>query len=644
MSILINENIHEIKSIYEPESENELINRNYSIVGMNKRRKTACEREAIFNRLILNNPSIISIDKTLLPGTCVYCNICQVRIVLNPAYYLNNWRTHMNGKLHKALSKAVGSPQFLDELDFCSLEKEEDSYFDSLNILGYNSSNSCLNNLVGGTGERREYSIMMSNGKYVTSQQMSQGQNENISILNNSSEDFGLFAKNPGALSCNTVMKSSNEMLLENSCLEGEVGRYENKVMEILDGENKDEGRLCDLDVGGQVGNGSMAGLETAGLEIVNSGVPEERGQIQKQDYVIHPIISNLGTEKSIQADEELNFILGENLYKNVLYEQNSEMMSSNSEMNASIIQARDEMSAVEEKLLGVGGGSYLHVCRDEANSGDAIPNEEGVVVLDKNLGPSTIAKYYSSSVSSDDGIQEGGQRMSKLQDNLIQANQGSNFKGSSTASQRTSIELGNSYPALELPVISPLVRQSFEQIGTFYCPGINKVRYWAMCFIGSERSTEPEHDLSNYNDTRRVFYKQSVITKISPNHEPEHQGVVHHPNCLEIVSKPNEPCERCSLYINNRQLARVISKRATRLQEMWDRVVAGESIINGSKIPQSIISAYNHRIDHWSRCNDPLEAITRALAGCRQRDYTNFFWKIRENLLKNSRLIRNQL
>lgn len=641
MSILINENIHEIKSIYEPESENELINKNYSIVGINKRRKTACEREAIFNRLILNNPSIISIDKTLLPGTCVYCNICQVRIILNPAYYLNNWRTHMNGKLHKALSKAVGSPQFLDELDFCCLEKEEDSYFDPLNILSYNN-NSSLSNLAGGTGGRREYNIMMSNGKYVTSQHMNQslGQNENISTLN-SSEGFDLFAKNPRVFSCNTIMKSRSEMVMDNSGTEGGVGQYENKVMEILDEKGDKEGSdLQGLNIE-QVSDGNVASLE-AGLEITNSGILGERAQIQKQDYVIHPIISSLGIEKNSQAGEEFSFILGEDLYKNALYEHNSEIVGSNSEMNATMMPAGDGVSPGEEKLLG-GGGSYLHVCQDDVNGSDIIPNEEAVNLV-KNLDSNTMVKYYPS-VSRNDSIHEGGQQMEdRLQeDNLRQENQGK-FQDTNVVSQGNSMELNNSYSSLDLPVISPLVRMNFEQIGTFYCPGINKVRYWAMCFIGSERSTEPEHDLSNYNDTRRVFYKQSVITKISPNHEPEHQGVVHHPNCLEIVPKPNEPCERCSLYINNRQLARVISKRATRLQEMWDRVVAGESIINGGKIPQSIISAYNHRIDHWSRCNDPLEAITRALAGCRQRDYTNFFWKIRENLLKNSRLIRNQL
>ncbi|KAJ1604488.1 hypothetical protein OJ252_3711 [Cryptosporidium canis] len=624
MSILISENINEIKNIYEPESENELMNKNYNIVSINKRRKTACEREAIFNRLVLNNPSIISIDKTLLPGTCVYCNICQVRIILNPAYYLNNWRTHMNGKLHKALSKAVGSPQFLDELDFC-LEKEEDSYFESLNVLGYNSN---MNN-ISITNGRNDYNIAVSTHNFVNSQLINQNENFNIS---NSSERFDLLIKSPRLLSCNTnSIKMNNELIINNLNLKGssqcESSNYENKVMEILDEESGGDGHLDNLR--------EMNNINNMDSELViTNRIQETRNTIQRQDYVMHPIISNLGIDKN-RIGDEFSFVLGDDLYKSALYEQNSLITNDNNDMSNSEVQEREAISSVDEKLMG---GNYLHASQGDIDNKNLISNQVDIG-LDKNANSNTVAKHYSS--TSKKCIQERNQA-EDTPGNLMEENAGK--LQNNISSEGNCIDSNTSYSKVELPVVSPLIRLNFEQIGTFHCPGINKVRYWAMCFIGSERSSEPENELCNYNDTRRVFYKQSVITKISPNHEPEHQGVVHHPNCLEIVSKPNEPCERCSLYVNNRQLARVISKRATRLQEMWDRVVAGESILNGGKIPQSIISAYNHRIDHWSRCNDPLEAITRALAGCRQRDYTNFFWKIRENLLKNSRLIRNQL
>ncbi|OII72681.1 uncharacterized protein cubi_01631 [Cryptosporidium ubiquitum] len=634
MNILINDNIHEIKNIYEHDSENDLINKNYNIVGINKRRKTACEREAIFNRLILNNPSIISIDKTLLPGTCVYCNICQVRIILNPAYYLNNWRTHMNGKLHKALSKAVGSPQFLDEIDFC-LEKEEDSYFDSLNILGYDSNN--IDNFVGNSGNTNS----INNIHYTHNHHNNPNENMNTA---NCMENYDLMIKNARMLSCiSNSIKDNNENMInngsDNNNIQCEMNHYDNKVMEIFEEENDSKSNVNGLNIE-ELNNRNLASNNIDTLESefeMKNHAEENNSQIQKQEYVIHPLITNLGMEKN-KVIPEISFIMGDNLYNNVLYSQNCEIGNNNNENNNRILD-RDEILSDKEKLLN---DNYLQVCQSDINNNSNINYNENNINLDKDDHLNSLVKYYNSNQNNNFYDKN---RIGKLQDNLLieQVND-SKFQNNIVDSQNNNNEANNSYLILGIPVISPLVRMNFEQIGTFYCPGINKVRYWAMCFIGSERSSEPESDLNNYNDTRRVFYKQSIITKVSPNHEPEHQGVVHHPNCLEIVSKPNEPCERCSLYINNRQLARVISKRATRLQEMWDRVVAGESIINGGKIPQSIISAYNHRIDHWSRCNDPLEAITRALAGCRQRDYTNFFWKIRENLLKNSRLIRNQI
>ncbi|KAH8583211.1 uncharacterized protein ELE39_002909 [Cryptosporidium sp. chipmunk genotype I] len=636
MNILINDNIHEIKNIYEPDNENDLINKNYNI-GINKRRKTACEREAIFNRLILNNPSIISVDKTLLPGTCVYCNICQVRIILNPAYYLNNWRTHMNGKLHKALSKAVGSPQFLDELDFC-LEKEEDSYFDSMNILGYNNNN--MDNFSGNSCGVNT----INNIQYIDNHRINQNENINIS---NCMENYDLMMKNPRVLPYITDSGKNNDEVIinnqiENSITQYEINQYENKVMEILEEENDSKSNVNNLNIR-EINDGDIlrSNTDTMGskLETTNH-VQQDNTQIEKQEYVIHPLISNLEIEKN-QITQEFNFVLGDELYNTVLYSQNTEMVDNNnisSESNNAIL-SNDEILPYKEKSLT---GNYLQICQNEmSNNTSIITYSESDLNLEKNKNTNNVIKHCNSNPI---GNFNNTSKMGKLQDNLLIDEIKDRKFQNNIAIENNNREINDSYLSLGIPVISPLIRMNFEQIGTFHCPGINKVRYWAMCFIGSERSTEPECDLSNYNDTRRVFYKQSIITKISPNHEPEHQGVVHHPNCLEIVQKPNEPCERCSLYINNRQLARVISKRATRLQEMWDRVVAGESIINGGKIPQSIISAYNHRIDHWSRCNDPLEAITRALAGCRQRDYTNFFWKIRENLLKNSRLIRNQI
>ncbi|POM82349.1 hypothetical protein CmeUKMEL1_01950 [Cryptosporidium meleagridis] len=589
MNILINDN-HEIRNIYEPENENELNNKNYSIIGINKRRKTACEREAIFNRLILNNPSIISVDKTLLPGTCVYCNICQVRIILNPAYYLNNWRTHMNGKLHKALSKAVGSPQFLDEIDFCP-EKEEDSYFDSVNILGYDNNN--IDNFTDTNfGVNTNNNIQYINNNH-------SNKNDNINITN-CMENYDLMIRDPRILSyISDSSKNNNEIIINdsnrNNSIQYGTDQYDNKVMEILEEENDKKSNLENLNIRDMNDEDiSRRNIDAACNELeIKNHIEQNNIQIEEQEYVIHPLISNLGMEKN-QIAQEFSFILGDELFYQNDASKNSNIIFNESDLN-----------------------------------------------LDKNSTTNDDVKYFNTNIINNFGNLN---KMEKLQDNLLIEEINENKFQNNLAIAENNRQLNNNYLSLGIPVISPITRINFEQIGTFYCPGINKVRYWAMCFIGSERSTEPEFDLNNYSDTRRVFYKQSIITKVSPNHEPEHQGVVHHPNCLEIVPKPNEPCERCSLYINNRQLARVISKRATRLQEMWDRVVAGESIINGGKIPQSIISAYNHRIDHWSRCNDPLEAITRALAGCRQRDYTNFFWKIRENLLKNSRLIRNQL
>ncbi|KAJ1604607.1 hypothetical protein OIY81_3693 [Cryptosporidium canis] len=539
MSILISENINEIKNIYEPESENELMNKNYNIVSINKRRKTACEREAIFNRLVLNNPSIISIDKTLLPGTCVYCNICQVRIILNPAYYLNNWRTHMNGKLHKALSKAVGSPQFLDELDFC-LEKEEDSYFESLNVLGYNSN---MNN-ISITNGRNDYNIAVSTHNFVNSQLINQNENFNIS---NSSERFDLLIKSPGLLSCNTnSIKMNNELIINNLNLKGssqcESSNYENKVMEILDEESGGDGHLDNLR--------EMNNINNMDSELViTNRIQETRNTIQRQDYVMHPIISNLGIDKN-RIGDEFSFVLGDDLYKSALYEQNSLITNDNNDMSNSEVQEREAISSVDEKLMG---GNYLHASQGDIDNKNLISNQVDIG-LDKNANSNTVAKHYSS--TSKKCIQERNQA-EDTPGNLMEENAGK--LQNNISSEGNCIDSNTSYSKVELPVVSPLIRLNFEQIGTFHCPGINKVRYWAMCFIGSERSSEPENELCNYNDTRRVFYKQSVITKISPNHEPEHQGVVHHPNCLEIVSKPNEPCERCSLYVNNRQLARVM-------------------------------------------------------------------------------------
>ncbi|CUV05545.1 unnamed protein product [Cryptosporidium hominis] len=635
MNILINDNIHEIRNIYEPENENEFINKNYSIIGINKRRKTACEREAIFNRLILNNPSIISVDKTLLPGTCVYCNICQVRIILNPAYYLNNWRTHMNGKLHKALSKAVGSPQFLDEIDFC-LEKEEDSYFDSVNVLGYDNNN--IDNFT----ETNCGVNTINNIQYINNDD--NNQNDNINITN-CMENYDLMIKNPRILSyISDSAKNNNEIIIDrigNNTTQYGTNQYDNKVMEILEEENDNKSNLESLNIRDMNDEDiSRSNIDTVGGELeIKNHIQQNNIQIEKQEYVIHPLISNLGMEKN-QIAQEFSFILGDELYNTGLYSHNSEIVDNNTNTNNnsnSKILYDDETFHDKGKLLN---SNYLQVYQNDTSKNSNITYSESDLNLDKNKTTNNVVKYFNTNIINNfDNLN----KVEKSQDNLIEEINESKFQNNLAVSENN-CQLNNNYLSLGIPVISPIIRTNFEQIGTFYCPGINKVRYWAMCFIGSERSTEPEFDLNNYSDTRRVFYKQSIITKVSPNHEPEHQGVVHHPNCLEIVPKPNEPCERCSLYINNRQLARVISKRATRLQEMWDRVVAGESIINGGKIPQSIISAYNHRIDHWSRCNDPLEAITRALAGCRQRDYTNFFWKIRENLLKNSRLIRNQL
>ncbi|KAK9172901.1 Uncharacterized protein cmbei_4001640 [Cryptosporidium meleagridis] len=543
----------------------------------------------------------------------------------------------MNGKLHKALSKAVGSPQFLDEIDFCP-EKEEDSYFDSVNILGYDNNN--IDNFTDTNfGVNTNNNIQYINNNH-------SNKNDNINITN-CMENYDLMIRDPRILSyISDSSKNNNEIIINdsnrNNSIQYGTDQYDNKVMEILEEENDKKSNLENLNIRDMNDEDiSRRNIDAACNELeIKNHIEQNNIQIEEQEYVIHPLISNLGMEKN-QIAQEFSFILGDELCNTGLYSHNPEMADNNTNTNNnsnSKILYNDEILHDKMKLLN---SNFLQVYQNDASKNSNIIFNESDLNLDKNSTTNDDVKYFNTNIINNFGNLN---KMEKLQDNLLIEEINENKFQNNLAIAENNRQLNNNYLSLGIPVISPITRINFEQIGTFYCPGINKVRYWAMCFIGSERSTEPEFDLNNYSDTRRVFYKQSIITKVSPNHEPEHQGVVHHPNCLEIVPKPNEPCERCSLYINNRQLARVISKRATRLQEMWDRVVAGESIINGGKIPQSIISAYNHRIDHWSRCNDPLEAITRALAGCRQRDYTNFFWKIRENLLKNSRLIRNQL
>ncbi|KAH7649186.1 hypothetical protein FG379_001543 [Cryptosporidium bovis] len=561
MNILSNDsNIFELRNIYKIDSEVDS-GKNYSV---NKRRKTACEREAIFNRLILNNPSILSVDTTLLPGTCVYCNICQVRIILNPAYYLNNWRTHMNGKLHRALSKAVGSPQFIDEADF--FQEKEDSYLDikygagvgvvtsgggiaTIGLDNYENINSVVPFSV--EDDLKDENFNNINESCVDNNKML-GKDVKIIEITNSEKVRGTSTEcsiNKEHINCD--IKNKRKHVLDEEDIKENNVNIENYLLESDESEHKKKNDLdCDnLNI--------SDGVNDSGISL-------------NQKYVMHPIISNINIsckDEQVESRDYDNFVKNLSSYENLLFQN----------------EIGEEISNFDEEKENDDNN------KDKVNRDNNAVNENTEIVL-----------------------------------------RDQNFQHQSNKNNAET-------------VASPFLKVNFDKNGIFRCPGINKVRYWAMCFIGSERSNEPSNNI-NYNDTRRVFYKQSIITKIMPNNEPEHQGVVHHPNCLGIVSRPNQPCERCSLYINNRQLARVISKRATRLQEMWDRVVAGESILNGGTVPQSIISAYNHRIDHWSRCNDPLEAITRALAGCRQRDYTNFFWKIRENLLQNSRLIKNHL
>ncbi|KAF7455961.1 hypothetical protein HWI79_3512 [Cryptosporidium felis] len=616
MNLLLNENIREIKNIYEVESENESINKSCNLVGINRRRKTACEREAIFNRLILNNPSIISADTTLSPGTCVYCNICQVRIILNPAYYLNNWRTHMNGKLHKALSKAVGSPQFLDELDFL-VEKDDETYFELSNSMGHENTNSCNNvnfrnhsdlfNEMLTNLSTSEQLIGLNNTKLTTSNKRQKLVNTNDTPENkNVYENF------------DRVVEITDDK--ETLNCKNKPGYNKSNFANNLDLTRKELGKKCQTQIQESVSKSTLGGEPRPGLGPKGEIQHEHeftQDNVQGGEFVIHPIVSNLEIDKG-QSTREYGFIQTDCILNNMRHSQSNLESSDDSNNQLNRLLLNDGLPGLEK------GGELSNEHHDKL-SGSGEPQE---TFLFTQTSPKRVNEDLKKC-------------------SILQCEDQKDIAFMSENNECTNIKK-NDFSFLEInkiPVITPILRMDYEQMGTFACPGINKVRYWAMCFIGSERSTEPNYTLSNsYSDTRRVFYKQSIITKISPNHEPEHQGVVHHPNCLEVVAKPNEPCERCSLYINNRQLARVISKRATRLQEMWDRVVAGESIINGGGIPQSIISSYNHRIDHWSRCNDPLEAITRALAGCRQRDYTNFFWKIRENLLKNSRLVRNQL
>ncbi|KAK6589672.1 hypothetical protein RS030_1124 [Cryptosporidium xiaoi] len=561
MNILSNDsNIFELRNIYKIDSEVDS-GKNYSV---NKRRKTACEREAIFNRLILNNPSILSVDTTLLPGTCVYCNICQVRIILNPAYYLNNWRTHMNGKLHKALSKAVGSPQFIDEADF--FQEKDDSYFD----IKYGSGVGVVTSGGGiATIGLDNYENINAVVPFSVEDDL---KDNNFNNINESCVDnnkmLGKVVKMIEITNSEKIRETSTESSINKEHINCNIG---NKRKHVLDEEDIKENNLNIenyLLESDESENKKKNDLDCDNLNI--SDCVNDSDISLNQKYVMHPIISNINIsckDEQVESRDYDNFVQNLSSYENLLFQN----------------EIGEEMSNFDE----------------EKENDD---NNKNKVNRDKNA------------------VNENTEIVLRDQSFQHQSN-------------KNNIET----------VASPFLKVNFDKNGIFRCPGINKVRYWAMCFIGSERSNEPSNNI-NYNDTRRVFYKQSIITKIMPNNEPEHQGVVHHPNCLSIVSRPNQPCERCSLYINNRQLARVISKRATRLQEMWDRVVAGESILNGGTVPQSIISAYNHRIDHWSRCNDPLEAITRALAGCRQRDYTNFFWKIRENLLQNSRLIKNHL
>ncbi|KAH8741995.1 hypothetical protein FG386_002370 [Cryptosporidium ryanae] len=574
MNILSSDNgVFEARSIYKIDNEGDSGKNN----GTNKRRKTACEREAIFNRLILNNPSILSVDTTLLPGTCVYCNICQVRIILNPAYYLNNWRTHMNGKLHKALSKAVGSPQFIDEIDFFQ-EKDDSSYFDIRNDTGVSVAAIGLDNYDNITNvvsfsvedNLKNENFNCTNGSCIDGSSVL---NKEVKIVEveDGEKDKGDSLKsdvNAGYVGYQVSLKNKMKHLF------GEAGVKEKNLSGYkLEGNTEalvyeEVVSVCNKVTDNFECNLSESDTKKRSIdptESNNSDKANDQGTLVNQNYVIHPIISSISINNKDNEIESGSFVANMGDYDNILFR-----------------------GKLDEKM-----GKF----EKEDDYGEEKANEE-----DK----------------------------SKVEESTETTLRNSNFQ----------LQFKNSNISA---ASSPFLVVNFEKNGFFRCPGINKVRYWAMCFIGSERSSEPNDNI-NYNDTRRVFYKQSIITKVIPNNEPEHQGVVHHPNCLEVVSKPNQPCERCSLYINNRQLARVISKRATRLQEMWDRVVAGESILNGGSVPQSIVSAYNHRIDHWSRCNDPLEAITRALAGCRQRDYTNFFWKIRENLLQNSRLIKNHL
>ncbi|KAL7068903.1 hypothetical protein ACR3K2_06680 [Cryptosporidium serpentis] len=547
----MSKNIIESYIQYRKSNNNGNFNIEYQNDINTKKRKTACEREAIFNKLMEINPTLVKIDSNSIPGTCVFCQICQVRIILNPAYYLNNWRTHMSGKLHRALSKAVGSPHFIDELNDFSIN-ESHNYI-------YNNKSNINNN-----GE-----LILSESPSCISTALQSINNSPLAI-----QDKEYFKSHWDNSNQTKILQSPNSQNnSQNIKIFEEIEN--NKIIDIFDHDEN-----INRDVTENYKDGNNDNITTL------------------NNLVIHPLITTL-TEPYQESKNNNNLDNQQNYYKSFQIHQKIKqgdniILSSSTNINSPIFTPLSPTTEYRDSHFQNNSRNFF-----------------------KPDSPSNINKITDKS--------SGYDYFDIYTNNTINNNNHS-----------ISIESNN----YNLPVIPPYTKIEDENFSLNPCPGISKVRYWAMCFIGSERSVEPCEE-KQIIDTRRVFYKQSIITRVIPNRDPEHFGVVHHPQCIGFTNNNDQPCNRCTQYINNRQLARVISKRATRLQEMWDRVIAGEYILSGRKIPQSIIMAYNHRIDHWTRCNDPLEAITRALAGCRQRDYTPFFWKIRENILHNARQIK---